>query len=89
MATDLYSETVTVPFMSKLMVFAKRHDQMEAKIRVFCVTDDKIDKTLETKERFLEVARSRDIEVIVFFRGCSSIYIFCLFRGYSFALSSF
>lgn len=63
MATELYREAIAVPFMSKFVVFAKRHDLMEAQLRVFCMTDDKTDKTLESQERFSEVARSRDVEV--------------------------
>ena len=63
MATELYREVIAVPFMSKFVVFAKRHDPMEARLRVFCMTDDKMDKTLETQEHFTEVARSRDVEV--------------------------
>lgn len=63
MATELYREAIAVPFMSKFVVFAKRHDLMEAQLRVFCMTDDKTDKTLESQERFCEVARSRDVEV--------------------------
>ena len=63
MATDLYRETILVPFMSKFVVFAKRHEPTEARVRVFCITDDKVDKTLETQEHFTEIARSRDVEV--------------------------
>ncbi len=64
MATELYREAIAVPFMSKFVVFAKRHDPLEARLRIFCMTDDKMDKTLETQEHFQEVARSRDVEVI-------------------------
>ena len=63
MATDLYREAILVPFMSKFVVFAKRHEPTEARLRVFCVTDDKVDKTLESQEHFKEIARSRDVEV--------------------------
>jgi len=63
MATDLYREAILVPFMSKFVVFAKRHEPTEARVRVFCVTDDKVDKTLESQEHFTEIARSRDVEV--------------------------
>jgi len=63
MATDLYREAILVPFMSKFVVFAKRHEPTEARLRVFCMTDDKVDKTLESQERFKEIARSRDVEV--------------------------
>lgn len=63
MATDLYREVIAVPFMSKFVVFAKRRDTQEAKLRMFCMTDDRMDKTLEMQEHFKEVARSRDVEV--------------------------
>ncbi|EEB19933.1 ankyrin-1, putative [Pediculus humanus corporis] len=64
MATELYREAIHVPFMSKFVVFAKRVDTMEARLRVFCMTDDKEDKTLEHQENFTEVAKSRDVEVL-------------------------
>lgn len=63
LATELYQEAVYVPFMSKFVIFAKRHDPFEAQLRVFCMTDDKEDKTLESQEHFTEVAKSRDVEV--------------------------
>lgn len=63
MASELYREAISVPFMSKFVVFAKRHAVEEARLRVFCMTDDKMDKTLENQEHFSEVARSRDVEV--------------------------
>lgn len=58
--------------MAKFVVFAKRHDPLEAQLRVFCMTDDKEDKTLESQEHFTEVAKSRDVEVIFY----SPIYYF-------------
>ncbi|XP_050393549.1 titin isoform X4 [Patella vulgata] len=64
MATALYREAITVPYMAKFVVFAKRTAAEEGRLRMFCMTDDKIDKTLEKQERFSEVARSRDIEVL-------------------------
>jgi len=64
MATELYREAIACPFMSKFVVFAKRHSEIEARLRVFCMTDDKMDKTLESQENFVEVARSRDVEVL-------------------------
>ncbi|CAL1296828.1 unnamed protein product [Larinioides sclopetarius] len=63
-ATELYQEAVYVPFMSKFVIFAKRHDPYEAQLRVFCMTDDKEDKTLECQEHFTEIAKSRDVEVL-------------------------
>lgn len=41
-------------------------DVLEARLRVFCMTDDREDKTLEHQEHFTEVAKSRDVEVIVY-----------------------
>ncbi|XP_069685687.1 ankyrin-3-like isoform X5 [Periplaneta americana] len=64
MATELYREATHPPFMAKFVVFAKRVDVMEARLRVFCMTDDKEDKTLEHQEHFTEVAKSRDVEVL-------------------------
>ena len=64
MATSLYDELVAVPFMSKFVLFAKRRSLTEARLRVFCMTDDKVEKTLEGQEHFVEVARSRDVEVL-------------------------
>ncbi|CAG5123842.1 unnamed protein product, partial [Candidula unifasciata] len=64
MASILYQEAVTVPYMARFVVFAKRDSSEEGKLRIFCMTDDKDDKTLEKQENFLEVARSRDIEVL-------------------------
>ncbi|XP_070500217.1 ankyrin-2-like isoform X3 [Chironomus tepperi] len=64
MATELYKEAIHVPFMAKFVVFAKRVDPMEARLRVFCMTDDREDKTLEQQENFSEVAKSRDVEVL-------------------------
>ncbi|XP_040175558.1 ankyrin-2 isoform X5 [Anopheles arabiensis] len=64
MATELYKEAIHVPFMAKFVVFAKRTDPLEARLRVFCMTDDREDKTLEHQEHFTEVAKSRDVEVL-------------------------
>lgn len=50
MATELYREAIHVPFMAKFVIFAKRQDPTEARLRVFCMTDDKEDKTLENQE---------------------------------------
>lgn len=63
MATDLYNQATHAPFMAKFVVFAKRVSSLEARVRVFCMTDDKEDKTLEHQEHFTEIAKSRDVEV--------------------------
>lgn len=60
---QLYRELICVPYMAKFVVFAKMNDPVESKLRCFCMTDDKVDKTLEQQENFEEVARSKDIEV--------------------------
>ncbi|XP_048367929.1 ankyrin-1 isoform X2 [Sphaerodactylus townsendi] len=63
-ATLLYKELAAVPYMAKFVVFAKMNDAREGRLRCYCMTDDKVDKTLEQHENFMEVARSRDIEVV-------------------------
>nr|XP_040037975.1 ankyrin-2b isoform X11 [Gasterosteus aculeatus aculeatus] len=63
-STQVYREIICVPYMAKFVIFAKTHDSVEARLRCFCMTDDKIDKTLEQQENFTEVARSRDVEVL-------------------------
>lgn len=62
-ATELYKDAIVVPYMARFVVFAKRTGEEEGKLRMFCMTDDRIDKTLEKQEHFGEVARSRDVEV--------------------------
>lgn len=62
-ATLLYKELTAVPYMAKFVIFAKMNDPREGRLRCYCMTDDKVDKTLEQHENFVEVARSRDIEV--------------------------
>ncbi|XP_075890000.1 ankyrin-2b isoform X4 [Nelusetta ayraudi] len=63
-SAQVYREIICVPYMAKFVIFAKTHDPIEARLRCFCMTDDKIDKTLEQQENFSEVARSRDVEVL-------------------------
>ncbi|CAH0546187.1 unnamed protein product [Brassicogethes aeneus] len=75
MATELYTQSTHVPFMAKFVVFAKRVSNLEARVRVFCMTDDKEDKTLEHQEHFTEIAKSRDIEVL------EGKYVFMEFAG--------
>ncbi|KAG5266413.1 hypothetical protein AALO_G00231780 [Alosa alosa] len=64
LAAQLYRELICVPYLAKFVVFAKTHDAIESRLRCFCMTDDKVDKTLEQQENFEEVARSKDIEVL-------------------------
>lgn len=64
-ANLLYRELMAVPYMAKFVIFAKMSEAREGRLRCYCMTDDKTDKTLELHENFAEVARSRDIEVSV------------------------
>ncbi|XP_059893683.1 ankyrin-3-like isoform X1 [Gadus macrocephalus] len=61
---QVYRDLICVPYMAKFVVFAKMNDAVESRLRCFCMTDDKVDKTLEQQENFEEVARSKDIEVL-------------------------
>ncbi|XP_063075287.1 uncharacterized protein LOC134465518 isoform X2 [Engraulis encrasicolus] len=63
-SSQVYREMICVPYMAKFVIFAKTLDPIEARLRCFCMTDDKMDKTLEQQENFTEVARSRDVEVL-------------------------
>jgi ankyrin len=46
----MYKKLSSVAYMAKFVVFAKLSaDGNSAKLRVFCMTDDKVDKTLETQ----------------------------------------
>nr|XP_014348106.1 PREDICTED: ankyrin-1 [Latimeria chalumnae] len=62
-ATILHKELSAVPYIAKFVAFAKMNESREGRLRCYCTTDDKMDKTLEQHENFTEVARSRDIEV--------------------------
>lgn len=63
LSSQVYRELICVPYMARFAVFARRHDRAEARLRCFCMTDDKLEKTLEQQEGFSQVARSRDVEV--------------------------
>ena len=64
MGQEVYNEAINVPYMAKFVVFARRSHPTEGQLRVFCMTDDKEDKTLEKQEHFTEIAKSRDVEVL-------------------------
>lgn len=71
-----------MPYMAKFVVFAKMNELREGRLRCYCMTDDKMDKTLEQHENFTEVARSRDIEVSSKRQGlciisCGQIVVLC------------
>lgn len=64
LATAVYREASTAPFLAKFVVFAKRIGLTKGQLRIFCVVidDDDIPKLVD-EEGFEEVARSNDIEV--------------------------
>lgn len=64
MATELYREAIAVPFMSRFIVYGKRSDITEARLRVYCITDDREEKALEVRENFLTIAKSKEVEVL-------------------------
>lgn len=64
MAQEVYNEAISIPYMAKFAVFARRTFPVEGQLRVFCMTDDKEDKTLEKQEHFKLIAKSRDVEVL-------------------------
>lgn len=63
-AQEIYRYLICVPYMAKFVIFAKRRDINEAILRVFCMTDDKEERTLEVQEHYTQVAKSRDVEVL-------------------------
>lgn len=47
------------------VIYSKRMDVLEATLRILCMTDGKEGlHTLERQEEFLEIVKSRDVEVI-------------------------
>lgn len=62
---EIYNENIIIPYMAKFVVFGRRTDPREGYLRVFCMTDDREDKTLEKQEHFTEIAKSRDVEVFI------------------------
>ena len=70
---SLLSSVFPVPFIAKFVVFGHRLTADTAELRVFCMTDDKVEKTLEHQEGFAEIARSRDLDI---YDG-QTIYIKC------------
>lgn len=64
MATELYTQMSFVPFLAKFIIYAKRVDQYESILSIYCITDDRDDqKTLEQQENYIEIAKSTDIEM--------------------------
>ena len=63
-ADQLFTRLLHVPFIAKFAVFACFSvDEMEMQLRVFCVTDDGLDKTLERYQNYHEMARTQHVHV--------------------------
>jgi ankyrin len=62
-ADVLFHALIQVPFVTKFVLFSRRYSPTKAQLRLFCVTNDKVEKSLEKHESFSEVARSDNIEV--------------------------
>ena len=70
-ANRLFVRLLDIPFIGKFVVFARAVTSTETRLRIFCVTDDKHDKTLERQQKYREVARSQQVEVRFRFRVIS------------------
>ncbi|XP_023247332.1 ankyrin-2-like isoform X2 [Copidosoma floridanum] len=65
MATDLYRESLFVPFVTNFVIYSKRMEEVEAILRILCMTDSKEGiHTLEKQEEFSEIVKSRDVETL-------------------------
>ncbi|KAL2712742.1 ankyrin-2-like [Vespula squamosa] len=65
MATELYKESLFVPYITNFVIYSKRMDTLEATLRILCMTDGKEGMhTLERQEEFLEIVKSRDVEAL-------------------------
>lgn len=52
--------------VDSFVIYTKRFDVMEATLRILCMTDGKEGlHTLENQEKFLEIVKSRDVEVSI------------------------
>ncbi|XP_071865505.1 uncharacterized protein isoform X1 [Bombus fervidus] len=65
MATELYEESLFVPYITNFVIYSKRMDVLEATLRILCMTDGKEGMhTLERQEEFVEIVKSRDVEAL-------------------------
>lgn len=55
-----------IHFPFSFVIYTKRTDVFEATLRILCMTDGKEGMhTLERQEEFVEIVKSRDVEVII------------------------
>jgi ankyrin len=64
LANQLFSRLIQVPYLARFVVYARRPSLTQVRLRLLCVTDDKVDKTLEKYEQFTEVACSNSVQVV-------------------------
>ena len=57
-AHHVFARLLHVSFSARFAVFARL-----SRLRVFCVTDDRLDKTLERQQNYRQVALSQHVEV--------------------------
>ncbi|KAF5403569.1 hypothetical protein PHET_02981 [Paragonimus heterotremus] len=63
-ARRVYRESLSVPYIGRFAVFGRRHHPEEAQLRCLCLTDDPVNKTLETQEGFQLIAVGPPVEVL-------------------------
>ena len=66
LADQIFAKLMQIPFLSKFVVFARRTSPTEARVRLLCLTDDKVEKTLEKYEKYKDVAQSASVQVDYF-----------------------
>ncbi|OON23696.1 ZU5 domain protein [Opisthorchis viverrini] len=64
LASRVYHESLSVPYIGRFIVYGRRHHPEEAQIRCLCLTDDPIAKTLEQQEGFHLLATGPQVEVL-------------------------
>ncbi|KAF7233383.1 hypothetical protein EG68_04445, partial [Paragonimus skrjabini miyazakii] len=64
LASRVYRESLSVPYIGRFAVFGRRHHPEEAQLRCLCLTDDPVNKTLETQEGFQLIAVGPPAEVL-------------------------
>ncbi|KAA3678593.1 ankyrin [Paragonimus westermani] len=64
LASRVYHESLSVPYIGRFAVFGRRHHPEEAQLRCLCLTDDPVNKTLETQEGFQLLAVGPPAEVL-------------------------
>ena len=74
-ASELHPEIILVPFMAKFVVCGRRHLPTEARLRVFCMTGDVLERTIRNQGKFAELARSREVEVSIQVQALSEHYV--------------